>query len=160
MGTIYHATDTFLKPLDVLQNTFLAEIIMNEKDAILNYNLAPLRLRRDIAIFGHLHKTNCRHSEVASGRDEETCSDVCTVWFVLAEMKSCCWCHPKRQGQCGHPAQSEPQRQLPYSVEELCKAEWPTRRHSRNEAKLLALQARCKGNSNADFKIECALLAA
>ena len=53
---IYHAAESNLDKLDDLQSHFLRDIGVTESEAFLNYNLAPLRLRRDIAALGLLHK--------------------------------------------------------------------------------------------------------
>jgi len=55
-AAIYHAAPTHLDTLDGLQRRFLKEIGVTEKDAFLGFNLAPLQLRRDIAVLGLLHK--------------------------------------------------------------------------------------------------------
>jgi len=57
-GGIYHATDSALAPLDRLQRVFVSNMNMNEESAFVNFNLAPLCLRRDIAMLGFLHKCN------------------------------------------------------------------------------------------------------
>ena len=54
---IDHATDTVLKKLDAVQKNFLKDVGLTEKDALLNWNLAPLETRRDIAMLGLLHRT-------------------------------------------------------------------------------------------------------
>ena len=46
-----------LSPLDRVQNRFLREMDLNEKEAFLEYNLAPLGLRRDIAMLGLIFKS-------------------------------------------------------------------------------------------------------
>ena len=55
---IRHAAISHLETLDSLQNRFLREIGLDEKEAFLNpvFNLAPLQLRRDIGALGLLHK--------------------------------------------------------------------------------------------------------
>ncbi len=55
-GAIYHAADSHLDVLDSLQRRFLREIGLSENNAFLKHNLAPLRLRRDIAVLGLLHR--------------------------------------------------------------------------------------------------------
>ena len=62
IGGIYHATNTALAPLDRLQTTFVHNFNMNVKEAFVNMNLAPLCLRRDIAMLGFLHKCNLPHA--------------------------------------------------------------------------------------------------
>ena len=57
-GGIYHATTTVLAPLDRLQTTFVHALNLTVEDAFLHHNLAPLCLRRDIAMLGFLHKVN------------------------------------------------------------------------------------------------------
>ncbi len=56
----YHASTSVLACIDRVQRRFLREINMTETDALLNYRLAPLRVRRDIAILGFLHRVNLR----------------------------------------------------------------------------------------------------
>jgi len=58
IGGIYHATDTALAPLDRLQRAFCNNFNTNEESAFCKFNLAPLCLRRDIAMLGFLHKCN------------------------------------------------------------------------------------------------------
>ncbi len=55
-GAIYHASETHLASLDSVQTRFVHEMGLSEVDAFLHYNLAPLKLRRDIAVLGLLHK--------------------------------------------------------------------------------------------------------
>ena len=59
-GGIYHATTTTLKPLDRIQTTFVHGLNLEVSEAFLRYNLAPLCLRRDIAMMGFLHKCSCK----------------------------------------------------------------------------------------------------
>ena len=58
IGGIYHATNTALLPLDRLQRSFANNFGMDEAAAFVKFNLAPLCLRRDIAMLGFLHKCN------------------------------------------------------------------------------------------------------
>ena len=53
---IYHAGVTILAPLDRVQTTFVHNFNIDVTDAFMNHNLAPLSLRRDIAMLGFLHK--------------------------------------------------------------------------------------------------------
>jgi len=55
---IYHAGISLLAKVDRLQERFLKELDLEEKDAFLPFNMAPLCTRRDIAILGLLHKCN------------------------------------------------------------------------------------------------------
>ena len=57
-GSIFHAKDSAFRQLEDIQRSFLQQIGLTENDAFLDFNLAPLRLRRDIAILGFLHKAN------------------------------------------------------------------------------------------------------
>ena len=57
-GGIYHATTTTLAPLDRLQTTFVHNFNLSVENALLHFNLAPLSLRRDIAMLGFIHKSN------------------------------------------------------------------------------------------------------
>ena len=60
-SAIYHASPSVLGAIDAIQQTFLDELGLSHKDALLNFNLAPLGLRRDIAMLGILYKVawNC-----------------------------------------------------------------------------------------------------
>ena len=58
IGGIYHATQTVLAPLDRVVTTFVHALNMEVDIAFLQFNLAPLALRRDIAMLGFLHKCN------------------------------------------------------------------------------------------------------
>ena len=55
---IYHAGVSILAPLDRLQTTFVHNFNIDVTEAFMRYNLAPLALRRDIAMLGFLHKCN------------------------------------------------------------------------------------------------------
>ena len=55
---VYHASDTVLEPLDQVQASFLRELDLSAEEAFLQHNLAPLALRRDVAMLGLLHKCN------------------------------------------------------------------------------------------------------
>ena len=54
-GASYHASDTVLAPLDAEQARLLRELGLTPNAAFLQYILAPLSLRRDIAMIGALH---------------------------------------------------------------------------------------------------------
>merc|ERR1712078_641777 len=56
-AALYHATDTTLKPLDAVQTRFLKALGCSELEALMEFNLAPLRTRRDVAMLGVLHRT-------------------------------------------------------------------------------------------------------
>ena len=53
---IYHATRTVLGRLDKQQDRFLRELGITREAALLDFNLAPLSTRRDIALLGLLHR--------------------------------------------------------------------------------------------------------
>ena len=55
-GVIQHAAASQLERLEDLQRGFLEEIHLTEQVAFLDYNFAPLCLRRDIGLLGFLHK--------------------------------------------------------------------------------------------------------
>ena len=71
---IHHANPFFLGSVDRVQTRFLEELDIAEDVALLEFHLAPLSARRDIAILGLLHKMalrlgqllylNCSHLEV------------------------------------------------------------------------------------------------
>ena len=52
---IYHATDGALRPLDQVQEAFLEKLGVSPKEALMNFNLAPLSTRRDIAMLGVIY---------------------------------------------------------------------------------------------------------
>ena len=54
-AAVYHATPTVLKKLDGVQRLFLRELELSEAEALSEYTLAPLRVRRDLAMLGLLH---------------------------------------------------------------------------------------------------------
>ena len=54
--SIYHASQTHLEVLNRLQRSFICELGLTDETAFLQYKLAPLELRRDIAALGLLHK--------------------------------------------------------------------------------------------------------
>jgi hypothetical protein len=56
-SAIYHATRDLLGRLDRIQSKFLQDIGVSEEEALLNFSLAPLEARRDIAILGLIHRT-------------------------------------------------------------------------------------------------------
>ena len=70
---IYHAAPSVLKPLDDLQNSFLLHLNITETQALLDYGLAPLAMRRDIAMLGLLFK-------VASGTAPAPISKLFRPW--------------------------------------------------------------------------------
>ena len=53
---IYHAAPGVLKIIDDTQESFLHQIEMSQQEAFLEFNLAPLGVRRDIAMLGILYK--------------------------------------------------------------------------------------------------------
>ena len=53
---IYHASPSVLEPVDRVQRRLLRELGLSEAEALLNFRLAPLPSRRDIAMLGALHK--------------------------------------------------------------------------------------------------------
>ena len=54
---IYHACASALQSLDSVQDSVLAAVGMNELEALLVANLAPLNVRRDVALLGVIHRT-------------------------------------------------------------------------------------------------------
>ena len=60
-GGFYHALDTVLDPLDRVQDHFVKEINLTAEMAFIEYNLAPLSTRRDIAMLGLIFK--CVHGQ-------------------------------------------------------------------------------------------------
>jgi hypothetical protein len=53
---VYHATREVLQKLDSVQKRFLSDVGVDEITALMEFNLAPLRTRRDIAMLGMLHR--------------------------------------------------------------------------------------------------------
>jgi hypothetical protein len=54
---IYHATQVVLDRLDAVQSRFLRKAGVSEVDALVNFRLAPLSVRRDIAMLGVIHRS-------------------------------------------------------------------------------------------------------
>ena len=55
-GAIFHASTSLLDRFDSMQRGFLHELGIDESQAFLIHNFAPLTLRRDIGMLGFLHK--------------------------------------------------------------------------------------------------------
>ena len=55
-GAIFHASDGLLQRLDRVQQSFLRELGISESEAYMEFNFAPLSLRRNIGILGLMHK--------------------------------------------------------------------------------------------------------
>ena len=53
---IYQASLTHLESIDALQSRFVKEICLTQEIAFLEFNMAPLKLRRDIGALKLLHK--------------------------------------------------------------------------------------------------------
>ncbi len=55
---IYHASATVLDKVDSVQRVFLRDMSISAEDALMNksFNLAPLGMRRDIAMLGAIHR--------------------------------------------------------------------------------------------------------
>ena len=56
VGGFYHALGSILQPLDRLQKKILIELGLEEEEGFLLHNLAPLAMRRDIAMLGLLYR--------------------------------------------------------------------------------------------------------
>ena len=54
---IYHAARVVLNRLDAVQSKFLKDIGVDEVTALIEFHLAPLSVRRDIAMLGVIHRT-------------------------------------------------------------------------------------------------------
>ena len=54
---IYHATRAVLRRLDAVQCNFLRDLGVDEVSALVDFKLAPLNTRRDIAMLGMIHRT-------------------------------------------------------------------------------------------------------
>ena len=59
IGGFYHATETALSALDQVQHSFLKRFGLTPTAAFLDFNLAPLSLRRDVGMLGLLFR--CVH---------------------------------------------------------------------------------------------------
>ena len=57
-SAIYHSPVFFLQVLDRVQNEFVAELSLSLREALLDYNLAPLCTRRDISMLGLVHRVS------------------------------------------------------------------------------------------------------
>ena len=55
-GAIYHASPSQLTWLDTIQTSFLRHLELEERQAFLDHNVAPMSLRRDIRLLGVLWK--------------------------------------------------------------------------------------------------------
>ena len=55
---VYYASDSTLAVLDSVQARFLRAVGLSEVEALCNFSFAPLKIRRDIAILGMLHRVN------------------------------------------------------------------------------------------------------
>ena len=78
IGGIYHATQHILAPLDRILTTFVHALNLEVEEAFLKYNLAPLALRRDIAMLGFLHKLNLpeSHADIRALFPHLPCHDI------------------------------------------------------------------------------------
>ena len=65
---LHHAAPTVLDVIDRVQRRFLREIGISESHALIHYRLAPLPVRRDIAMLGLLHRV-CHDSAPAALAD-------------------------------------------------------------------------------------------
>ena len=54
---IYHAKREALQKLDRVQSKLLSDIGVDEVTALIEFNLAPLSARRDMAMLGVIHRT-------------------------------------------------------------------------------------------------------
>ena len=54
---LYHACDTHLHKVDRIQDSFRRAVGLSREDCLLQFNLAPLRSRRDIAMLGVIHRS-------------------------------------------------------------------------------------------------------
>jgi hypothetical protein len=57
---IYHATRDVLSRLDAVQTRFLRNAGVDDVTALIEFHLAPLAIRRDIAMLGLIHRTAIR----------------------------------------------------------------------------------------------------
>ena len=59
-AALYHACSSHLDHLDRIQRRFLRELGVSELEALMEFNLAPLSSRRDMAMMGLIHRTVLR----------------------------------------------------------------------------------------------------
>ena len=52
---VYHAASSRLKKLDGLLHSFLFHMQISEVEAFTHFNMAPLSMRREVAMLGLLH---------------------------------------------------------------------------------------------------------
>ena len=57
---IYHASSSVLAEIENIQGRFLNQLEISEEDAFMQFNLAPLCVRRDIGILGMVHRAALR----------------------------------------------------------------------------------------------------
>ena len=57
---IAHAAPSILVEIDQLQNRFLRALDISEEEALIHFRLAPLAVRRQIAILGVIHRCNLK----------------------------------------------------------------------------------------------------
>jgi len=55
-GGYFHATSSLLEKIDHAQERFLRELEVSPEQALLDFNFAPPRIRRNIAVLGLIHK--------------------------------------------------------------------------------------------------------
>ena len=53
---VYHAAACHLQKIDHVQDVLLREMNLTSEDALMRFNLAPLKVRRDIAMLGLIHR--------------------------------------------------------------------------------------------------------
>jgi len=90
-GAVFHASSTQLSRIDVIQESFIRELGISDRDAFLQHNLAPSRLRRNIAALGLIHK-------VVIGKAHPALKD----FFPSKDARSC---HPTRLSTHRHTQQ-------------------------------------------------------
>ena len=56
-AAVYHAIDTVFYVLNAVLYTFLRKLGISDLEALMEFNLAPLEVRRDIAMWGLIHRT-------------------------------------------------------------------------------------------------------
>ena len=67
LAAVFHAASTHLDKLDSIQRSFTERVGLSEEIAFSQYNLAPLKLRRNIAALGFIHRSAIgkSHPEIA-----------------------------------------------------------------------------------------------
>ena len=66
-AAFFHAASSHLEILNVIQRDFVAKVGLSDEEAFIDHNLAPLKIRRNIAALGFLHRVTLglAHPDIA-----------------------------------------------------------------------------------------------